>query len=96
MDKFPDLFIESFCETLDEYHLKKMRKKVYYHILKNNQNDFFDLELFDRKYVKNMKKTEELSQLIISELELLGWKTFVGYGGTGLFFYDKEKPLNAW
>jgi len=96
MDKFPDLDESTFNEKLDEYHLQKLRKKVYLHILKNNQNDFFDLELFDRKYVKNMKKTEEWSKLLISELEGLGWKTFVGYGGTGLFIYDKEKPANAW
>lgn len=94
MEKFPDL--SNFNEKLDEYHLQKMRKKVYYQILKNNQNDFFDLDLFDRKYVKNMEKSESFSKIIIAELEVLGWKTFVGYGGTGLFFYDKEKPSSAW
>ena len=56
----------------------------------------FDIELFDRKYVKNMKKTEEWCHLLIKELETFGWKTFIGYGGTGLFFYDQEKPANAW
>ena len=43
-----------------------------------------------------MTKAEHLSQIIIKELDDMGWKTFVGYGGTALFFYDKEKPKNAW
>jgi hypothetical protein len=32
----------------------------------------------------------------LQELQELGWKTFLGYGGTGLFIYDKEKPSSAW
>jgi hypothetical protein len=98
MDNFP-LYLsnkECFSYQLDIILIKKMRKKVLVHILKDNQNDFFDLELFDKKYVKNIKKTEEYSKIIIKELELLNWKTFIGYGGTGLFFYDNEKPANAW
>jgi hypothetical protein len=98
MNGFPDdLYTpEKFQEILDQIHLSKMRKKVYIQILRNQQSDFFDLELFNRLYVKNMKKTEELSEVVIKELDDKGWKTFVGYGGTALFFYDKEKPVNAW
>jgi len=97
MDSFLDLSDKSkFGELLDEYHLKKMRQKIYIHIINNNQNDFFDLELFNRNYVKNMDKSESFSEILIKELESQGWKTFIGYGGTALFFYDKEKPSNAW
>jgi len=98
MEKFPSSISDPllFEEKLDEYNLQKLRKKVYFHILHNNQNDFFDIELFNRIYVKNMQKTEDWVKLIIMELQPLGWKTFIGYGGTGLFFYDNEKPANAW
>ena len=87
---------ETFLETLKAYHLQKMRSKIYIHMLRNNQNDFFDLELFDRTYVKDMKVTDAITEIVIKELEELGWKTFIGYGGTGLFIYDKEKPKSAW
>jgi hypothetical protein len=43
-----------------------------------------------------MKKTERFAETVTNELLKLGWKTFVGYGGTGLFFYDKEQPASAW
>jgi hypothetical protein len=43
-----------------------------------------------------MKKMDEYIEILIKELEKVGWKTFIGYGGTGLFFYDKEIPKNAW
>jgi hypothetical protein len=98
MNTFPDHLSdpETFTATLDHYLLQKMRKKVYRHILRNNQNDFFDIELFNRVHVNDMKKTESFSEKIIEELKPLGWKTFIGYGGTGLFFYDKELPTSAW
>lgn len=98
MDHFPEHLRDSstFSEELDKILLKELRRQVYLQILQNKQNDFFDLELFNRVHVSNIKKTEEYSEVIIKELEELGWKTFVGYGGTALFFYDLEKPSNAW
>ena len=85
-----------FSEFLKDYYLQQMRQEIYVHVLRNNQNDFFDIELFDRKYVKDIKVTDNLIEIMITELEQLGWKTFLGYGGTGLFIYDKEKPSSAW
>lgn len=98
MDQFPEHLKDksTFPSTLDTMLLQELRKQVYLHILKNKQDDFFDLELFNRRFVLNLEKTESYSQIIINELDLLGWKTFVGYGGTALFFYDVEKPSNAW
>ena len=98
MNKFPESLknIDEFENTLKDLFLNKLRKQIYIHILRNNQNDFFDIELFNRKYVKDMKKMDEYIEFLIKELEKVGWKTFIGYGGTGLFFYDKEIPKNAW
>lgn len=98
MNSFPSHLSDPniFIQTLDDYILQKMRKKIYLHILRNQQNDFFDMELFNRKYVNDMKKTEAFSETLIKELSELGWKTFIGYGGTGLFFYDQELPPSAW
>jgi hypothetical protein len=98
MQSFPEQLSDSstFSETLDSFLICKMRQEIYLHILRNNQNDFFDIELFNRQHVKDMKKTEQFAETITDELLKLGWKTFVGYGGTGLFFYDKKKPTSAW
>ena len=98
MQSFPEKLSDSstFSETLDDFLICKMRQEIYVHILRNNQNDFFDIELFNRQNVKDMKKTEQFAETISSELLKLGLKTFVGYGGTGLFFYDKEQPASAW
>ena len=100
MQEFPKSLssenIMNFSEILKVYYMQQLRQEIYIHMLRNNQNDFFDIELFDRKYVKDIKVTDELIEIIIKELHELGWKTFLGYGGTGLFIYDKEKPSSAW
>ena len=43
-----------------------------------------------------MLKTLSFSEILTKELETHGWKTYLGYGETALFIYDKEKPNNAW
>ena len=100
MNQFPDSCrpecIDFFEATLETIWLEKLRKKIYLFLLLNRQNDFFDIELFDRNYVKNIKWTEKMIHVIIAELESMGWKTYLGYGGTGLFIYDKERPSSAW
>ena len=100
MQEFPKSLssqnILNFSDMLKGYYLQQMRQEIHVHILRNNQNDFFDIEFFDRKYVKDIKVTDTFIETIINELHQLGWKTFLGYGGTGLFIYDKEKPTSAW
>lgn len=57
MDHFHDHVRDSstFSEELDKILLKELRKQVYLQILQNKQNDFFDLELFNRFHVKKQK-----------------------------------------
>ena len=100
MQEFPKSLssenIMNFSEMLKVYYMQQLRQEICIHMLRNNQNDFFDIELFDRKYVTDIKVTDEFIKIIINELHQLGWKTFLGYGGTGLFIYDKETPTSAW
>lgn len=94
MDLFPDHLsvknVELFTSLLDQEHTRMMRKEIYMMILKRNESDFFDIDNFNRRYVKNMEKSTKMAKQLSSELEVLGWKTFFGFGGTGLYVYSTE------
>lgn len=94
MEQFPEQLnvknLDLFTSLLDEEHKRMMRKEIYIMILKRNETDFFDIDNFNRRYVKNMEKSTVMAKSICEELELLGWKTFFGFGGTGLYIYSTE------
>ena len=100
MEKFPENIhasqISFFDEILFTENLNKMRKEIYLHILNRNESDFYDIDSFNRKYVKNFNRIKKMTNIIIEELSVLGWKTFLGFGETGLYIFANEKPLNAW
>lgn len=101
MDKFPDHLNVNCKEEFYSHRMvriqRKMRKLIYDLMLKGNELDFFDLDLFNREYVNDMKLTTLLINEICDELEKLGWKTFLGYGGTGLYIYSSEElPPNVY
>jgi hypothetical protein len=88
---------ESFCDLLFKENLKIMRNELYNFIINGNEQDFYDLDTFNRKYIKNINKTHEMVDILSNELKNLGWNTYLGFGGTGLYIYStEEKPKNAW
>lgn len=100
MEEFPRALdvsnLAGFEDVLFTEHLKILRKKLFRHILRRNESDFFDIDAFDRKYVKSPNKTKKMIETVIGELNSLGWKTFLGFGETGLYVYKDQKPLNAY
>lgn len=101
MDTFPDhlnpINKETFSKIRETNILKTLRKRVYDLILKGDENDFFDLVIFDKQNVNDISLTKKLGQIIIEELHSLGWKTKLSYGDTGLFIYSTENPpISAW
>ncbi len=70
----------------------KLRKKIYEHILEENENNFFDLGKFDKKNLKNLELTLVIVKDIITELEDAGWKCKLSYGNTAIFIYSTDKP----
>lgn len=69
--------------------LERLRKHIYNFMLeRKRENDFFDLDLYNRSYVKDMNITNELVNKVVLELNELGWKTYIGFGGTGLYVYS--------
>jgi hypothetical protein len=83
-DKFSDEFFKKY--------LIKLRKIVADHMLRCNENDFVDLDTFNRKYVKDMAKTRQMAAIVSDELKQLGWNTLLGFGETGLYIYSTDEP----
>jgi len=101
MKQFPDILNVSsknnFPELLKESCLSLLRKDIFDMIIRGNESTFYDIDTFNRQHVHDMKKTEEMVQLVCEELAALGWKTFLGFGGTGLYVYSsEEKPVGAY
>ena len=82
---------ENFERLLEDENLSILRKEICRHMLKGNENDFFDITDFNRSYVGNMNRTNELVNRIMDELQKLGWNTFLGFGGTGLYIYSGDE-----
>lgn len=70
---------------------EKMWKHIRTLMLAENESDFFDIDTFNRRYVKDTKLASELVQEIQEKLHQLGWKTYLGFGGTGLYVYSSEE-----
>lgn len=101
MNSFPDTIKvgnkSSFSQTKKEYYTSLLRKELYLHILNDNENDFFDINQFNKKYLNDEFMCEAIFSIVISELQEMGWKYKVSFGGTGLFLYTSENaPACAW
>lgn len=88
---------DSFSSLLFSENLKTLRNELYNFMIRGNESDFYDLDTFNRKYVKDINETHKMVDMLCQELNELGWKTYLGFGGTGLYIYStEEKPKNAW
>ena len=101
MDSFPDILNvknkDNFSSLLFNEQVSVLRKELMMHMLQCKENDFVDLDIFNRKYVHDMKKTHEMVSILREELTLLGWNTFLGFGDTGLYVYStSEKPAGVY
>lgn len=70
-----------------------LRRDIYEHMINNDENTNFNLEGFFKKY--NLEKSEEkyMKDVILFELEELGWTCRLMYGGAGLYIYpDASNP----
>lgn len=74
----------------DNIILEKLLQKLNLLILRGNEEDYFDLESFEKKWKpKNMKV---ILAKVYNNLDELGWKYKTSFGGTGLFVYSSENP----
>lgn len=70
---------------------EKMKKHIFQLMLEERENDFFDLDRFNRDYVQDTSLTLHIVAEIREELHALGWKTHLGFGDTGLYVYSTEE-----
>jgi hypothetical protein len=80
-------FAEIYYDRLKCY----LRRDIYEHVLHKDENDYFSLDDFNRKY-NNIDLVKKAINEIIPELEALGWKCKSSFGGTALFIYSTETP----
>lgn len=74
-----------------------LRRELYEHIIHENENNFFDLDKFNNKFLKNSDMLEKMVNIIIKELNDLGWNCKITFGGTALFIYSTDKlPPSCW
>ena len=97
MNKFPDYLHVSNKDDFDVIFFDEcvclFRKTVLEHMLKRKENDFIDLDTFNRTYIRDMKTMHRIVSIVQEELSALGWYTYLGFGDTGLYIYStEEKP----
>jgi hypothetical protein len=73
-------------------NLAYMRKEIFELMLLGNENDYFDIDIFSRKYKVEKKDLDKMLNTIKEELVELGWNVKTSFGTTGLFIYSTDTP----
>ena len=96
MNAFPQVLNvknkDNFLENYYNMVLCLVRERVYTHILIEKENSYFDLERLKKTYKLTDEQYIKMSEIIIKELEELGWKCKLSFGQTALFIYSTENP----
>lgn len=87
---------ELYKDMLFNHFFSLLGDEVAVHILKNKEDDFYDLDKFKRAYKISQVDLDVMTNLLEKMLKQNGFNTFLGFGGTGLFIYTTpEKPQGA-
>ena len=99
MKKFPNAlnvdFKNNFSDIYNDMVLCKLRQDVFDHIIGESENSYFDIDKFTTSYKHADMKCVIYKQFmpeIMNELNNLGWKCKLSFGGTALFIYSSEDP----
>jgi hypothetical protein len=82
----------NFKACMYERNMCYLRKLLYEHIMKNDENTYFQLDEFAHKYGVHKDEIEPMAHKVSAELVKLGWKCRLAFGSTGLFVYSSEEP----
>lgn len=101
MKEFPNILNVKNKNSFPSIHFNRvlcyLRRNIYEHIIKEDENNYFDLSLFFKQYGTNQNDSETMRDIIMKELSSLGWKTKLSFGDTGLFIYSTEEvPKSCW
>ena len=96
MDSFPEILtpnnITKFPAAKLRRSLAKLRSEVTDLVLRGNENDYFDLDDFFKRFGIPQKDREIMRNTIMQELSVKGWKCKTSFAGTGLFIFSTDKP----
>ena len=103
MIEFPSILNVKNKDTFKNIYYNRilcyLRKTVYEHVIREDENNYFDIDSFTKNYFKHVKDLKcmtdinnNLSNTIMEELRELGWSCKLSFGGTGLFIYSSDKP----
>ena len=82
-----------FPQMLKERYLSYLREEIYDYLLRNNKEDFVDIQnLFQKKDIEiKPSDIEEMANIMVKELQNLGWKTELIFNKKGLIVYHGDK-----
>lgn len=96
MDTFPEKLTPNNKKFFGKLRLKRLLSKIRSEltdlILLGNENDYFDLENFYKRYSMTETEKKDVYDTIISELTFKGWSCKTSFNNTGLFIYSTPKP----
>lgn len=85
----------NFSEIYFQRNLCYLRRDIYEHVLANREEDYFDIDIWCRKRLRNNTEImKRMIKIIILELERKGWKCKTTFGDTALFIYSDKPPNN--
>jgi len=108
LDKVNENDKETFSLQYNDIIQNYLREDIYFFLISRDyknklanqiitiENTFFDFGNFKIKRNINKNITENI-EIIIKELNDIGWKTCLGFGDTAIFIYStEEKPPSCW
>lgn len=101
MNSFPNYLNPKNNNIFKDYDydriLSLLKKEIHDFIIhRKDETDYFDLELFSRKYSYYDKINQnKMFSEIKNDLLNLGWKVKLSFGDTGLFIYSTEVPPSS-
>lgn len=96
MKEFPERFKPENKDMFSKYNYERnlayLRKDIFEIVLRGNENDYFDLDNFASAHSVKKNEMERMSNVVMGELQKLGWNVKTSFGGTGLFVYSTDDP----
>jgi hypothetical protein len=111
MKKFPDqidiknkvIITQPYKNNFEDLNydrvIQLLRKEIYEHLIsRKDENDYFDIEIFCKRYnYPDKENFSKILKIILNEITELGWKIQLSFGDTGLFIFSTiEKPSSCW